>query len=190
MNYKLILVLLLTVVALIGLPMAAAQSSYLTSFNQYYNTAGTKLDSCNTCHTSSGGTLNSYGRAYLVSGRNFASIESLDSDKDGFTNLQEIKALTFPGDPNDYPPTTSATPTVTSANVTPGQQTAEVTVNNTTQEKPTPQVTVNNTTQEKPIPQVAANNTTEAPKSPGFEAILAVVGLLSIVYLNKKYVQK
>jgi hypothetical protein len=173
MNYKLTLVLFLAVVVLIGAPMAAAKSSYLTSFNQNYNTGGTKLDSCNTCHVS-GESLNPYGIAYSGSGRDFASIETLDSDNDGFTNLEEIKALTFPGNPNDYPQTTSVTPTGTTTNVTQQQQTTEVPISNVTAEKPTTEVPI--------------SNTSEAPKSPGFEAILAVVGFLTIVALKKKYV--
>jgi len=66
-------------------------------------------------------TLNSYGKAYEDAGRNLAAlktIESLNSDgadklincegietpnKDTYTNIDEIKALTFPGDARDYP---------------------------------------------------------------------------------------
>jgi hypothetical protein len=94
--------------------------------------AGTKLDSCNLCHTggtnaqgvtlgscqwchSSYGydghgniddTLNSYGLAYKENGRNIdavGAIEDLDSDDDGFTNGEEIAATRYPGDPNDDP---------------------------------------------------------------------------------------
>ena len=88
--------------------------------------------SCDYCHqvygtgTSHGNildTLNSYGLAYLNAGRNQAAlkaIEGLNSDgndkltfpycngqeipnNDKSTNLQEIQALTFPGDARDYP---------------------------------------------------------------------------------------
>ena len=37
------------------------------------------------------------------SGHDFGSIESADSDGDGYTNIEEIAAGTFPGDPNDFP---------------------------------------------------------------------------------------
>ena len=142
MKYKLIIVLLVAVVALIGAPMASAKPSFLTSFNQHYDTAGTRLDSCATCHN--GEARNPYGRAYSGSGRNFAAIENLDSDGDGFTNLAEINALNFPGKPDDHPqitseilPETTVNVTEPSVNVTPEQSTTEVPINNTTPEQPT-----------------------------------------------------
>lgn len=188
MDYKLTMVLFLAVVVLIGAPMVSAKSNYLSSFNQHYNTIDTNLDSCKTCHTSSGGSLNPYGRAYSGNGRNFASIETLDSDSDGFNNIEEINALTFPGNPSDYPQPISQTPAVTTSNITQEQTTSEVSISNVTQKKPITEVPVNNTTPEKPIAEVPVNNTTETPKSPGFEAILAVVGFLAIVGMNRKYV--
>ena len=74
--------------------------------------------SCDYCHNTYGiqpphGTvpLNPYGLAYKNAGRNqsaLQAIEPLDSDGDGFGNLVEIKSLTFPGDPKDYPGLTPA----------------------------------------------------------------------------------
>lgn len=200
MNYKLTMVLFLAVVVLIGAPMVSAKSSYLSSFNQHYNTIDTRLDTCNLCHgSSSGGSFNPYGMAYSGSGRNFASIETLDSDKDGFTNIEEIKALTFPGDINDHPQTTSATPDATTTNVSQQQQTTTISDDDIEEEleddevsdddikeQVTTAVPVNNTTPEKPTSEVPTSNTTETPKSPGFEAIFAVVGFLIIVGLRRK----
>jgi hypothetical protein len=83
---------------------------------RYPNIVGTKLDSCTLCHTSNIPGLNPYGQAYKANGRNPAAlgaIESSDSDQDSFTNLQEIMALTFPGDPSDFPKTNTKTPTAT-----------------------------------------------------------------------------
>lgn len=52
-------------------------------------------------------TLNPYGEDYRNAGRfrvsGFRDIEGIDSDGDGYTNIEEINALTFPGDPNDNP---------------------------------------------------------------------------------------
>ena len=73
-----------------------------------------KSGSCDYCHQTYGlkaphtqpVPLNSYGVAYKAVGRTTASIQTiqnLDSDGDGKTNLEEIQALTFPGDPKDYP---------------------------------------------------------------------------------------
>ena len=104
----------------------------------YPDKAGTKLDSCNLCHSGgsyvSGGktttlgscqwchyitkygaeateenllkTLNSYGLAYKTNGRDAAALQAIsgfDSDGDGFTNLAEINALTYPGEIKDNP---------------------------------------------------------------------------------------
>ncbi len=185
-NYKLIIILFLTVVFLIGAPMVAAKSSYLTSFNQNYNTTGTKLDSCNTCHVA-GESLNPYGRASSENGRNFAAIETLDLDNDGFTNAEEINALTFPGNPDDYPQTTPAMPDATTPNITQEQTVTEVPISNITLEKPTTEVPANNTAHEKPTASVPVSNITETPKSPGFESMFAFVGFFIIVGLHRKY---
>jgi len=83
---------------------------------KYPNIVNTGLNSCDLCHTSNIPNLNPYGQAYKDNGRNSAAlgaIESLDSDGDGFTNLQEIMALTFPGNPSSFPKTNTSTPTAT-----------------------------------------------------------------------------
>ncbi|WP_048159335.1 hypothetical protein [Methanosarcina sp. WWM596] len=147
--------------------MASAKPNFLTSFNQHYETAGTRLDSCPTCHN--GEAVNPYGRAYLGSGRNFAAIENLDSDGDRFTNLVEIKALNFPGNPDDHPQITSGIVPETPINVT----------------EPSDNVTPEQSTTEMPV-----SNTTEEQKSPGFAAIPMVVGLLAVVCLKRRYVRK
>jgi len=98
----------------------------------YPDKAGTKLDNCTLCHSGgldgkgrtlgscqychykygydgSGditATLNPYGAAYLANGRSetaLKSIESLDSDGDTYTNIAEINAIRYPGDPKDDP---------------------------------------------------------------------------------------
>jgi hypothetical protein len=92
------------------------------AISKYPFISGTRLDACSLCHTNSIPALNAYGSAYLSHGRNlnaFGQIENLDSDGDGFTNIQEINALFFPGDANDHPPSVTATPTRTSTSVPP-----------------------------------------------------------------------
>ena len=95
-----------------------AVSGYLNSFNTTYGTKGTAIDSCNLCHTVKP-ALNNYGNAYLNSGYNFKNIENQDSDGDGFTNIAEINARTFPGDPNSKPVSNTDTtpPTVTAFSI-------------------------------------------------------------------------
>jgi len=83
-------------------PVDAFDSLLTDAVAEYPAIAGTKLDDCALCHT--GGTaLNAYGAAYDAAGKNFGAIESADSDGDGFSNIAEIVALTFPGDASDKP---------------------------------------------------------------------------------------
>ncbi len=112
MNRKItLLMLMLTVIALYGVPSASAYGGYLNAFNQQYNTSGTKLDSCGVCHVApgGGGAVNPYGKAFADTGNSFAAIESLDSDGDGYTNINEINNLTFPGNPGNKPGSSPAT---------------------------------------------------------------------------------
>lgn len=113
---KKLLFLLIVTVLCVAPRDSRAFSSYKTSFNNRYGTAGTRLDTCLVCHDTSppGGSFNFYGNAVLnrlASGDSIASalanIESADSDGDGFSNLVEIQALKFPGDPNDKPVATA-----------------------------------------------------------------------------------
>ena len=94
----------------------------LDTFNDVYGTAGTRLDTCNTCHTT-GRSTNLYGthlksefsRMMNSSVQNLTSndvfraalrdIEELDSDNDRYSNIEEIRARTFPADPEDHPVT-------------------------------------------------------------------------------------
>lgn len=69
---------------------------------KYPDIDDTRLDDCLLCH-SHGSSLNSYGSDYDTNGEDFDAIEGFDSDSDGYTNIQEINALTFPGDVSDYP---------------------------------------------------------------------------------------
>jgi hypothetical protein len=94
------IIITLAIVCVAG--AAHASSGYLSSFNTRYGTAATKLDTCNVCHTSVP-SRNPYGAAYGSANHNFATIEGLDSDGDGSTNIVEIKALTFPGDATSKP---------------------------------------------------------------------------------------
>ncbi|ETR73126.1 MAG: hypothetical protein OMM_01184 [Candidatus Magnetoglobus multicellularis str. Araruama] len=72
------------------------------------------MGSCQWCHYKYGydgtgnivDTLNPYGKDFHYHGRNadaVKAIESMDSDNDGFSNIEEIEALRYPGDPNDDP---------------------------------------------------------------------------------------
>jgi hypothetical protein len=91
-----------------GLLVSPAESKpeYLSAFNSRYNTSGSHLDTCSTCHASSSPSrdnLNAYGKDFGAANHDFGAIEPKDSDGDGFSNIDEIKAGTFPGDPNENP---------------------------------------------------------------------------------------
>ncbi|MCB0229006.1 MAG: hypothetical protein KDH90_07735, partial [Anaerolineae bacterium] len=78
-----------------------ATSNFMTVFAETYpDTAGTRLNACQLCHTSEAmPALNAYGSAYQTHGHNLTAIEPLDSDGDGWSNITEIMAATWPGDP-------------------------------------------------------------------------------------------
>lgn len=103
---------------------ALAVAGHLRSFEATYPDAvGSRIDACSLCHNG-GSARNPFGAAYQHAGHQFAPIEPDDSDGDGFTNLEEIVALTFPGNAGDTPavapsPTPTATPLPT-ATRTPG----------------------------------------------------------------------
>ena len=95
---------------------AMAVSSYLTQFNTRYGTSATVLNSCIICHQTASGSpsspRNSYGIAFDTpsNAHNFPAIEQLDSDGDGFTNIVEITARTFPGNASSFPVIVIKTP--------------------------------------------------------------------------------
>jgi hypothetical protein len=90
---------------LLGSP-AQSKPEYLSEFNSRYKTSGSRLDTCSTCHASSSPSrenLNPFGGDFSAANHDFGAIEGKDSDGDGFSNIDEIKAGTFPGDPNENP---------------------------------------------------------------------------------------
>ncbi|MGH3452756.1 MAG: hypothetical protein ACRDQW_19065, partial [Haloechinothrix sp.] len=86
---------------------AGSTPTYLDQFNSKYGTQGSKLNSCATCHSNpsapNAGNLNPYGTDFAGNNHDFAAIEPKDSDGDGHTNIDEINARTFPGDPASNP---------------------------------------------------------------------------------------
>ena len=81
------------------LMLVTAKTSYTTDLPSSYGSG------CEVCHVSSsgGGTLNSFGTDYSENDNDIDAISNLDSDDDGHTNEKELKAGTFPGNPNSSP---------------------------------------------------------------------------------------
>lgn len=106
--------LILLSIALIALLVVSigisyARSNYLTTFNNMYGTTNTRLDDCVLCHVTDQ-ERNPYGNLignFLSMGWGITNALELasfyDSDGDGYLNIDEIFALTFPGDAADFP---------------------------------------------------------------------------------------
>lgn len=119
---------MLSVLAISARP-GYAQTNYTANFNALYGTSGPYtytpvLGSCLTCHPS-GSQLNRYATDWKNNAKNFRTIEPLDSDGDGFTNITEITARTFPGDSNSKPAAANQAPI---ANAGPDRQVNEKTL--------------------------------------------------------------
>jgi hypothetical protein len=102
-NFKTILLLLVTLG--FGTALLATMDSQ-KAFVAKYPDAKAKLGKCTTCHTKpmpkkDDPAPNAYGKDLAKTGKvpDFAKVEALDSDGDGVTNIDEIKAGTNPGDP-------------------------------------------------------------------------------------------
>ena len=121
MKKKAILFFLVNIIIGGFFALAFGSSGYLTDFRTAYPT--TTLNSCTVCHTSPP-TLNPYGDAWLASGYSFAAIEASDSDGDGFSNIAEIQAGTFPGNPASKPAAADTTPPTVSGFAIPATSTS------------------------------------------------------------------
>ena len=92
----------LLLVVMVG--SAVAYSGYLSTFRTQYAATETVLNTCSLCHPGGDtGNLNNYAQDFANNGYNYAAIENLDSDGDGYSNLAEINARTFPGDAASFP---------------------------------------------------------------------------------------
>jgi len=89
--------------------MAHAFPGYFRDFQDHYSSIGistvnlTNLERCGVCHVSSrgGGLRNPFGKSFqdiaLARPLAFSSLDNIDSDRDGFTNIEEIYVNTAPG---------------------------------------------------------------------------------------------
>ena len=79
--------------------LANAKTGYTKDLPSSYGSG------CQVCHVSSsgGGTLNIFGSDYAEHDNDIGAISKLDSDDDGHSNEKELKAGTFPGNPDSSP---------------------------------------------------------------------------------------
>jgi hypothetical protein len=115
LRYPLWLGLALLVVVGLGTWAAATPAMTGTLKSLYSPKDGTDLAKampCLACHTAMPGTktsLNPYALDLQKAAKGtfteaaFKAVEALDSDKDGFKNIDELKAGTLPGDPKSKP---------------------------------------------------------------------------------------
>lgn len=110
-------VMAFVVLLFLAAPHADARPEFLVQFKTVYKTLkpGGNVDaaSCNLCHLNGPPKLNLYGssvksamdkaNASTVTPAILHSIDSIDSDGDGFSNLEEIGADTLPGDKTSHP---------------------------------------------------------------------------------------
>lgn len=102
------LTLFLTIAGFVSQPAAPAEAkpSYLArAVARYPHLAGSRLDGCILCHRAGlgDGERNAFAVDFEDNGYDLAAIETFDSDGDGFTNLEEFEARTFPGNPKSLP---------------------------------------------------------------------------------------
>lgn len=121
MRRKILTSVMSVLLSMVGFGIAYGLTGYRNTFNSTYGAAAATLGQCVLCHPVGGGNnagnQNNFSRDFASNGYSFAAIENLDSDGDGFTNIQEITALTFPGDAASHPVVDATAPTVTSFSV-------------------------------------------------------------------------
>jgi len=98
--YLVLMAFVFIVTGLVG--TASAKSTYLTLFNNTYPSATypstAAIRNCSLCHPNSvTSQFNPFATDFKNAGHLFAPIETKDSDADGFTNIAEITAGTYPG---------------------------------------------------------------------------------------------
>lgn len=113
MRNRVITVIVLSVVLISALAVLARQPYFDIFIDTYPNVKDTDIDVC-ICHTNPFGDSprNAYGEDFARHNYDFKEIEDMDSDGDGWRNIDEINVLTHPGDPTDNPNTQDKTPPI------------------------------------------------------------------------------
>ena len=135
MNKKKVAIVIFLTLALMTVEVYA-NASIKQMFTTQYDNQGTELDKCATCmrSTSPPASWNPYGTALKDDAdfdrNNIAqaleNIEELDSDGDGFNNIDEIRNSIHPGDPDDFPEIVEVTQTPTQTSMETAEPTEAV----------------------------------------------------------------
>jgi hypothetical protein len=169
---SLMLVVLLSLMVAITVVWAAqpeiitARDTYLgEARSKYPGMVGSRIDNCRLCHVSAagGGLQNDYGWDWWDAGGDmnaFGLVEALDSDNDGYLNIDEIKDRFYPGDAADHPVyTPTNTPTLTNTPTRTRTATASPTTTNTPTVTNTPTITPTPTDTRTPTVTPTRTNT-------------------------------
>jgi hypothetical protein len=94
------------VIVLVEAPVAQAKPTFLArAVARYPQIQGTRIGGCILCHRDglADGERNAFAQDFEANGYDFGAIEGLDSDGDGFTNLEEFIGVSLPGNPKSTP---------------------------------------------------------------------------------------
>ncbi len=113
MRNRVIIIVVLFVVLVFAVSVLGRQAYFDIFIETYPNIEGTDIDVC-ICHTNPFGDSprNPYGIDFANHNYSLVEIENNDSDGDGWRNIDEINALTHPGDPTDVPSMQDTTPPI------------------------------------------------------------------------------
>jgi len=94
-----ILLLIITLSGLVGI--VDARPEYMKPFKDFDD----KVKKCTLCHVQSSGYggLNPFGKDFAELKALTPELMQLDSDSDRYSNIEELRAGTMPGDPSSYP---------------------------------------------------------------------------------------
>ncbi len=95
MTKTITLIIALTIFSSLAFALPSIQKKYIMKYPFLKNS---KLDSCTTCHMPANDEfLNYYGADMKRYQYNFRKLEGLDSDRDGTSNIREMRKRQYPG---------------------------------------------------------------------------------------------
>lgn len=123
-------------------PAGAVARDLQAARAHYPDIVGSAIDNCALCHVAENNyRLDPYGYDWHENDDDFDIIEGMDSDGDGFTNLEEIVAFTYPGKPDSRPGPTATEPSATATATATTTSTATLEASATPTTGTTPHVT-------------------------------------------------